>query len=97
IERFGYESNIQERTYNTYESINCANNASVHDYIKFLKFGYGKVNDHVARDIRLKRISREDGLALIKKYLTIKPKALDQFLSWIGLTEEEFYQYIDPF
>lgn len=97
IERFVYESNIQERTYNTYESINCANNASVHDYIKFLKFGYGKVNDHVARDIRLKRISREDGLALIKKYLTIKPKALDQFLSWIGLTEEEFYQYIDPF
>lgn len=97
IARFGYESNVQERTYNTYESINCANNASVHDYIKFLKFGYGKVNDHVARDIRLKRLSREDGLKLIKTYLTIKPKALDQFLSWANLTEEKFYQYIDPF
>lgn len=97
VERFGYETNEQERTYNRYESIACANNASVHDYIKFLKFGYAKVNDHVARDIRLKRLTREQGLELIRQYLPVKPKALDQFLMWVGLTEEAFYQSIDKF
>ncbi len=97
IERFGYETNEQERTYNRYESIACANNASVHDYIKFLKFGYAKVNDHVARDIRLKRLTREQGLDLIRQYLPVKPKALDQFLMWVGLTEEEFYLSINKF
>ncbi|POC44812.1 LPS biosynthesis protein, partial [Vibrio vulnificus] len=78
IKRFGYETNQQERTYNKYESIACANNASVHDYVKFLKFGYAKVNDHVARDIRLKRITREQGLSLIKEYLPRKPESLNK-------------------
>ena len=97
IDKFGYESHHQERTYNTYESIHCFNNASVHDYIKYMKFGYGKVFDHVARDIRLKRLSKVDGLALIKKYIEVKPKALTVFLNWLGLSEDEFTKLINPF
>lgn len=97
ISQFGYETHIQERTYNTYESIHCFNNASVHDYVKYLKFGYAKVSDHVARDIRLKRISKSEGLRLIKKYIEIKPKALQVFLEWVSLSEDEFMSYIDPF
>jgi len=97
IERFGYETHVQERTYNTYESIHCAINASVHDYIKYLKFGYGKVSDHVARDIRLKRRSRAEGIKLIKEYLPVKPEALAVFLDWIEISEKEFYSYIDCF
>lgn len=97
IDKFGYESHQQERTYNTYESIHCFNNASVHDYIKYLKFGYGKVSDHVARDIRLKRLSKADGLALIKKYIDVKPEALSVFLNWIKLSEDEFIKLINPF
>jgi len=96
IEKFGYETSVQERTYNSYESIHCFNNASVHDYIKYLKFGYGKVCDHVARDIRLKRLSKEQGLALINQYLTIKPKALANFLDWLCISETEFFALIDP-
>lgn len=95
IAQYGYETHEQDRTYNRYESIACANNASVHDYIKYLKFGYSKVNDHVARDIRLKRITREQGLELIKRYLPLKPKTLNRFLEWVGLKEEEFYDLID--
>lgn len=97
ISKYGYETNKQERTYNTYESIHCANNASVHDYIKYLKFGYGKVSDHVARDIRLKRISKSKGLQLINEYLSVKPKALSSFLEWLGMDEHEFMSKIDKF
>lgn len=97
IQKYGYETHAQERTYNTYESIHCLNNASVHDYIKFLKFGYSKVFDHVARDIRLKRISKEDGYNLIKKYLYVKPNSLKIFLDWINISEEKFFNLIEPF
>jgi len=96
IEKFGYETHLQERTYNTYESIHCFNNASVHDYVKYLKYGYAKVSDHVGRDIRLTRITKSEWLSLINKYLTVKPKALDVFLEWNGITESEFIDYINP-
>lgn len=97
IEKFGYETHTQERTYNCYESIHCANNAGVHDYVKYLKYGYGKVNDHVARDIRLKRLTKSEGLNLIKEYLEVKPESLSVFLDWLGISEKEFVDYIEPF
>ena len=97
IEKYGYETSGQERTYNTYESIYCWNNASVHDYVKFLKFGYGKVTDHASRDIRLKRKSRKEGIDLVAQYQGLKPKALQKFLEWIGMTEAELMACIEPF
>jgi N-acetyl sugar amidotransferase len=97
IAKYGYETAEQERTYNTYESIYCWNNASVHDYVKYLKFGYGKVTDHASRDIRLKRINREEGVELVEKFQSVKPAALPKFLDWIGMSEHEFFTCIDPF
>lgn len=97
IEKYGYETSEQERTYNTYESIYCWNNASVHDYVKFLKYGYGKVSDHASRDIRLKRISREEGIAFVEKIQNVKPIALAKFLEWLNMLEEDFTDCIDAF
>ena len=97
IDKYGYETSAQERTFNRYESIYCWNSASVHDYIKFLKYGYGKVTDHASRDIRLKRISREEGVRLVSEYQSIKPAALKKFLEWAEMSEEEFMACIDRF
>ena len=49
-------------------------NAGVHDYVKYLKYGYGKATDHACRDIRLKRITREEGISFARKYDHIEPK-----------------------
>ena len=97
IEKFGYETLEQNRTHNNYETIMCHNNAEVHDYIKFLKYGYGKATDHAVRDIRLGRLSREDGIELAEKYDQKKPNNLDIFLDWLNISEEEFYNKIDKF
>ena len=97
IDKFGYETAPQERTFNNYESIYCWNNAGVHDYIKFLKYGYGKVTDHASRDIRLKRITREQGIKLVEKYQYKEPESLGKFLEWINLSKEEFMAAIKPF
>jgi len=95
IELYRYETTEQERTFNRYETVYCHHNAGTHDYLKFLKLGYSKVYDHASRDIRLKRLTREEGIALVKKYETKRPKDLDLFLKWVGMSEETFFECVD--
>jgi N-acetyl sugar amidotransferase len=96
IELYGYETARQERTFNTYEDVDCFHSAGVHDYIKFLKYGYGKVTDHASREIRLKRMTREEGIEMVRHYQDKRPKDMDMFLNWIGMTEKELFECIDP-
>ena len=58
-----------------------------------LKYGYGKVTDHINRDIRFKRINRNDAIKIVTKYENIVPKDLDIFFKWIGITKKKFYSY----
>ena len=95
INLYNYETASQTRTFDTYNDIDCYNYSDVHDYIKFIKYGYGKVIDHVNREIRLRRLSREDGIKLANKYLFDKPKNLSLFLDWLGITENSFYYIIN--
>ena len=95
IVKYDYETAEEERTFNRYETIGCHHNSGVHDYIKFLKYGFGKVSDHASRDIRLKRITREEGVRLVSQYQDIKPSDLPVFLEWIDMSEEEFMNYIN--
>lgn len=95
IEMYDYETHEQTRTFDTYNDVDCFNYSDVHDYIKFIKHGYGKVTDHVCREIRLKRMTREQGIDLVKKYADIAPKNLRLFLEWIGMTENGFNYIID--
>tara|TARA_Y100001935_G_C17303658_1_gene510855 strand:- start:729 stop:2003 length:1275 start_codon:yes stop_codon:yes gene_type:complete len=97
IEKYGYETAFQERTFNKYESIYCMLNAGMHDYIKFLKYGYGKATDHACRDIRLNRITREEGILFAKEYDSVVPESFDTFLNWLKIDKKTFYKYIDPF
>jgi N-acetyl sugar amidotransferase len=95
IRLYGYETAVQTRTFDNYNDVDCFNYSDVHDYIKFTKWGYGKVNDHVAREIRLKRLTPEEGIELINRYLYRKPKYLGIFLDWLGMTERGFNFVID--
>lgn len=95
IELYGYESNQQTRTMDHYQDVDCYNYSDVHDWIKWLKHGYGKICDHVNREIRLKRLSRSEGLQLIRKYQCKEPEHLDLFLKWIGMSKNGFYYLIN--
>lgn len=95
IDTYGYESALQQRTFNTYEDLHCHHSAGLHDYIKYLKYGYSKVTDHATREIRLKRMTREEGIAHVAKYTSRKPADMDLFLDWIEMTEQEFLACID--
>lgn len=95
IRDYSYETMLQQRTFDTYNDVDCFHYSGIHDYIKFLKWGYGKVTDHACREIRLKRMTREEGIAMVHKYQDLKPNDLPLFLKWIGMSADAFYQQID--
>jgi N-acetyl sugar amidotransferase len=90
IKKYSYETLSQTRTFNNYDNVDCHLYSDIHDYIKLNKFGYGKVTDHVSREIRLGKITRDEGLKLVLKYKNIKPRYLDDFLKWANLSESFF-------
>jgi len=95
IKTYGYESNSQIRTFNTYEDVHCFHSAGLHDYIKYLKYGYSKVTDHASREIRLKRMTREQGIDLVKEYTEKWPNDLDLFLEWLEMGKDELFSCVD--
>ena len=97
IDEYGYETSQMQRTFNNYEDVHCFHSAGIHDYIKYLKYGYSKVTDHASREIRLKRMTRETGIKMVEKYTNKKPDDLGLFLEWLSISEEEFYSYINKF
>jgi N-acetyl sugar amidotransferase len=87
----------QEGTYTNYENLD-GKFVGVHDYLKFLKFGFGRATDHASIDIRNERITREEAVHLVRKYEGKLPRRyLEEYLEFVGMTEDEFYETLDAF
>lgn len=74
----------------------------IHDYFKFLKFGFARATDQLCYMIRRNKISRDNAIELAKKLEGKYPKSymgksLDKILSKIGMTEKEFIKICDNF
>ena len=90
INLYKYETALQTRTIDHYNDVDCFNYSDVHDYLKYLKHGYGKITDHICREIRFKRIDKKRALHIIQIFEDKKPQYLSQFLEWLGITENAF-------
>jgi N-acetyl sugar amidotransferase len=87
----------QEGTYTNYENLD-GKFVGMHDYLKFLKFGFGRATDHASIDIRNERISREEAVELVRTYEGKVPRRyLDEFLEFCGISEDELYMTLDAF
>jgi len=74
----------------------------IHDYFKFLKFGFGRATDIACLHIRRGRITRQDGLELVRRHDGKFPwsyigKPLEKILEPLALTVEEFVKLCDRF
>ena len=74
----------------------------IHDYFKFLKFGFGRATDIASLHIRRGRISREDGLKVVRREEGKFPwiylgKDLNSILKPLNLSLEEFVEICDNF
>ncbi len=97
IDAYGYETAAQARTFDAYNDVDCQHYSGLHDHVKFMKWGYGKVSDHASREIRLRRMTREDGIAMVKRYRDVVPTDQQKHLDWIGMETAEFQAAIDRF
>jgi N-acetyl sugar amidotransferase len=68
----------------------------VHDYLKYLKFGYGRATDDASMEIRHGRLTREEGIELVQRYDPVRPRTLDTYLQFLQITESEFNAWIEP-
>ena len=64
------------------------------DYIKFLKRGYSRVAQINAFHVRGGRMSSEKAFEMNAEFDGRKPPSLEVFLEYVGLTEEEFNQFV---
>ncbi len=76
-----------------YEKIECFMQG-VRDYIRYIKRGFGRTSHLVSIDIRNNRLSREQGIELVKKYDGKRPNSLDYFLKIMKLKEDDFYDIV---
>ena len=76
--------------------------AGIHDYFKYLKFGFGRATDLVSTHIRRGRLTRDEGLAIVQSRDGMYPssylkKPLSEILSHIGMEVSEFNDICDQF
>ena len=95
----GFQPNDQrtEGTFTTYASIDDQMDP-LHYYTMLIKFGIGRASHDASHEIRNGNLTREEGVALVRKYDAEFPtRYLQNCLTYMGLSIEEFHDTIDRF
>jgi len=94
---FSVEDRPVETTYENFENLDCYSN-HLHDYLKYVKYGFGRATDNACLDIRLGYITREEGVRLVNKYDGRYPTlAVKKYLEYTGFTQKEFDKIVDSY
>jgi N-acetyl sugar amidotransferase len=98
VEHTGFRANPDGRsegTYTKYASLDDKTDG-FHFYLAYIKFGIGRATSDAAHEIRDGHLTREEGVALVHRYDGEFPKKyFKEFLEYLGITEEEFWEVID--
>ena len=85
----------QLRTFDTYNDVDCQIYNRLHDIIKYRKFSYSKINDHVAREIRFGRLSFEQGVELIDLYQNQDNVDISFFTKTMKISTQDLWNFVD--
>ncbi|MBD3426545.1 MAG: N-acetyl sugar amidotransferase [Candidatus Omnitrophica bacterium] len=70
----------------------------VHPWLKYPKFGHARATDVGSYWIRNGRLSREKAIQLVRDHdHKLDPRALKDFIDFLGITEEEFWKVVEKF
>ena len=95
IKEYAYQSSRFERTFDTYDHVDCYNFMGLHDLIKHYKQGYGKVTDHASREIRHGRLTRELAEILVSNYQSKEAPDTELFCNWLGVDRQSLQFILD--
>ncbi|MGE4064679.1 MAG: N-acetyl sugar amidotransferase [Rhodospirillaceae bacterium] len=97
IEELGFETaQFRERTFNLYDKLDDIHANGLHDYLKYLKFGYGRATDDASTEIRHGRMTREQGIEMVAKHDHVRPSDMDVFIKASGMSEAEILALVEP-
>lgn len=88
---FHWKEIEMEGAYKGYKSVECIMQG-VHDFMCYLKRGFGRTTWQASVDVRNGLMTREEAFEIIKKYDRQVPEALKYFLTITDLSEERFYE-----
>lgn len=91
-----FQGNFQ-RTYRKISNLDDRYENGLHDYLKFIKFGYGRASDHASKDIRTGYMTRSEGIEMVRKYDHVVPDDLFFWLKYVDMSEDEFWNTADTF
>lgn len=99
IEKYGFRINDQpfDRTYRRVSNLDDMHENGAHDYLKYIKFGYGRCTDHVCKDVRAGQMTRAQGVELVRQYDPVRPRDLQRWLEYVDMSAEEFDRIADTF
>jgi len=88
-----------EGAYNDIENLDCKWIGGLHDYMKFIKYGYGRATDQLCIEIRAGRMTREEAVEKLKNTSEgeIPWKYVPDFLEYLAISEKEFLDNLDRF
>jgi N-acetyl sugar amidotransferase len=71
----------------------------IHQYLKVLKFGYGRATDHACEDIRNGRLTREEAKKLVKEHdlKNLSDYFIDDFVRYVGYEKQEFLSLLERY
>lgn len=98
-ELYGFELGEKpfERTYRRASNLDDMHENGAHDYLKYVKFGYGRCTDHTSKDIRSGVMTRDEGIRLVRHHDPVKPNDIQRWLEYVDMTEEDFDAIADTF
>lgn len=97
VENCGFEA-CEERTEGTYGKYSSLDDKidGLHYFTSYIKFMVGRTRYDASQEIRNGHLTREEGIALLKKFEGEFPKMYHkEILDYMGITEEYFWERTD--
>lgn len=97
VENTGFRPNPvrSEGTYSKYASLDDKLDG-FHYYLMFIKFGIGRATSDAAHEVRDGHITRDEAVALVRKFDGEFPKKYyNFFLEYCGISEQEFHEVLN--
>lgn len=88
-----------EGAYNDVENLDCKWIGGLHDYMKYIKYGYGRATDQLCIEIRAGRMSRNTAIDELGQTTEgqVPWRYIPDFLDYLKITEDELLQNLDRF
>lgn len=90
---FGFMPQYNSSSFDIYERAGSSVYYQFHDLLKYKRVGYRKIRDHLVREIRHGRVTKEEALLLETKYNNSKVDVY-KFFKWLGMSKSGMEWFI---